>query len=153
MSETKQPETTSLRIAKDRNPYAAVGRAAGMLMVYPSFGDLPFGQVMKIIAGQINRGHYCFVFKDNNAVGFFGWAYTSQTGAENWLMNNDESGIGDGIEGDCVVFNIWHTDGPKTNSFAVTHMRSKFSDKKMLYAKRRYNDGRVKPIRIPNMRM
>ena len=49
---------------RDKNPYAAVGRAAGMLMTYPSFAQLPFGQIMRILAGQINRGHYCFAIQN-----------------------------------------------------------------------------------------
>lgn len=63
-NKTQQNIYDSYQFVQDENAYAADGRAAGMLMVYPSFAQLPFGQIMRILAGQINRKHYNFITLD-----------------------------------------------------------------------------------------
>lgn len=148
MSNVDTNNLSELRIVRDSNAYAAVGRAAGMLMIYESFGQLPFGQIMKIIAGQINRGHYRFVLRGNEPVGFFGWAYASKIGALKWLEENDESHVGDGVNGDYVIMNIWHARETSINAFAQRELLKVFEGKKTLYAKRRYADGRIRPVRV-----
>ena len=153
MSDTDTTKPTGkLKFVQDSNAYAAVGRAAGMLMVFPSFAHLPFGQITRILAGQVNRKHYCFSVGDNGPTGFFGWALASEEAAEHWVSQNDDSLIGDGLEGDCVVFNIWHVDGKETSRAAVLHFHEYFSDKRKYFFKRSYNDGRVRPVRLVNSR-
>lgn len=139
-------------LARDTDPYAAVGRAVVLLMQYDSFGALPFRHVTSLITGQVNREHYFFVNRNGKPTGFLGWAYCSEAAGEAWLTDNDVSSIGDGKAGDCVVFNTWVTDGPDMNSYVVSQMRPAFKDKTLLFARRRYANGRTRPIRIRNTR-
>lgn len=149
---TEQSDLNKYQFLQDKNGYAAVGRAAGMLMIYPSFAQLPFGQITRILAGQINRKHYCFATKNKEVVGFFGWALASEEACEHWLANNDDSLIGDGMAGDCVAFNIWHVDGKQTSRQAVLHFHEYFADKRKYFFRRSYDDGRMRPVRLVNSR-
>ncbi len=140
-------------MARDTDPHAAFGRAMLMLMQYDSFATLALRQIAPLIAGQVNRGHYYFVMRDGKLAGFLGWALCSEAAGEDWLESRDLSAFGDGSAGDCVVFNTWVTDGPEMNSYVVGKMREVFRDKTKLVARRRYKDGRIRPIRIRNTRL
>ena len=156
--ETLPNELPPYVLVRDPNPYAAVGRAAGMLQPFRNFALMPFGQVNALIIGAVNRGHYHYLLKDGQPAGFFAWAFASQEAAELWLEKKDPSLIGDGKTGDCVVFNIWHIDKSlhgdfDLQAFLIRSFRDLFADKKELLARRVYPDGRVKPIRIKGRKL
>lgn len=140
-------------LARDTDPYAALGRAAMLLMAHDSFGTLPFRQVTALLAGQVNRGHYLFVSRNGQQTGFVGWAFCSEAAGEAWITTHDTRLIGDGRGGACVAFNSWLTDGQDMNSFLVGQLRELFRDKSLLVARRRYADGRSRPVRLRNARL
>ena len=137
---------------KNSNAQFAAGLAMSLMMGHPAFANRSFGSIARMIAGHVNRGHYLFVFRDDQPRGFVGWAFTDSRAAQAWL-DGDGSDIGDGKEGDSVLFNIWVTDGPDMNSFLVRTMREEFREKRMLVARRIYADGRMRPIKITNQRL
>jgi hemolysin-activating ACP:hemolysin acyltransferase len=119
-------------------------------MNMPAFGNLRFGHWSQILVGQINRKHYYFVVDSKNKIqGFLGWAITSKDTAEAWVEGRgalSESGT----DGECIVLNAWAASTPKVNSFLYREARRIFdaSGKEMLYFKRSYKDGSIRPGRL-----
>lgn len=148
-----QGQARPFALARDTDPHAALGRAAMLLMAHDSFGTLPFRQVAALLAGQVNRGHYLFVSRNGQQTGFVGWAFCSEAAGEAWIRRHDTRLIGDGRHGPCVAVNSWLTDGPDMNSFLVGQLRALFRDKSLLVARRRYEDGRSRPVRLRNSRL
>lgn len=137
---------------RNNSPHLAAGIAMGLMMGHPAFGNRTFGGIAQLIAGHVNRGHYLIVFRDGRPAGFVGWALTDEPAAQAWL-DGDGSKVGNGQAGDCVLFNIWVTDGPDMNSHLVGLMREEFREKTALMARRIYADGRTRPIVIRNSRL
>lgn len=156
LSETdinRNESASPYNLVTDKNPYAAAGRGAAMLLPFRNFSLLPFGQINALIIGAVNRKHYHFLLKDGQPVGFFAWAYASEAAAEKWLQKNDTSDIGDGTSGDCVVFNIWRIDkscqhDPQLRAFLLQNLRRTFVDKRIVFARRVYSNGRTRPMRM-----
>src|SRR5215469_11207701 len=128
---------------------AAVGLAAEYLSRKPAFAKLPFGDWAQVLFHQVVRGHYLFVVnQDRRVCGFLGWALTSQHLAELWVegrsgLKNDEC-----LAGDCVIVNAWSADTTVVNRFLLGAMRKLFADRRAIYFKRHYPDGRERPMRL-----
>lgn len=140
------------RALRNSSPHLAAGISMSLMMGHPGFDNRTFGGMARMIAGHVNRGHYFIVFRDGQPKGLVGWAFTTRTAATAW-RDGDGSLIGDGRDGDSVIFNVWVTDGPDMNSFLVRTMREEFREKRLLVARRIYADGRQKPITISNKRL
>ena len=59
---------------RPNKPAVPLGLAVNHLMTKPAFAGCAFGEWSRILAGQINRGHYCFVVDRKIILGFAGWA-------------------------------------------------------------------------------
>ncbi|MBR0665384.1 toxin-activating lysine-acyltransferase [Roseomonas hellenica] len=139
----------SLRLFRPGNPVTALGLAVGHLMTKAPFAQLPMGGWGRILVGQINRGHYYFVVNgENRVVGFLGWALTSEDRAEAWLLGRRGIGHDDAADGDCVVFNAWAADTAAVNRFVLDAARNVVRGRRLIYSKRYYQNGRVRPLRI-----
>ena len=57
-----------LKVFQPPNAYVALGLAVSHLMTKPAFANLRFGDWSRVLAGQINRKHYCFAINGNNQV-------------------------------------------------------------------------------------
>jgi hemolysin-activating ACP:hemolysin acyltransferase len=131
------------------SPAASVGLATEYLSRKPAFAKLPFGDWSQVLFHQVVRGHYFFVVdQDRRVCGFLGWALTNQRLAEQWLegrsgLKNDEC-----LEGDCVIVNAWSADTTAVNRFILYAMRKLFADRRTIYFKRHYPDGRERPMRL-----
>ena len=102
------------RLYRPENPALALGLAVNHLMTKPAFARLGFGDWSRILVGQINRKHYCFVVDGNNQIqGFLGWAVTSKDKAEAWVEGRGGLLSQDANEGDCIVFNAWSASVPR----------------------------------------
>ena len=64
-NKTAVPE---LRVFRPESPSAALGLAVSHLMTKPAFANLKFGEWSRILVGQINRKHYCFVVDSKNQI-------------------------------------------------------------------------------------
>lgn len=127
----------------------------GLTMGHPAFANRTFGGIARLIAGHVNRGHYFIVFRDGRPAGFVGWAFAPEAAAQAWL-DGDGSMLDDGQDGrsgDCVLVNMWVTDGAEMNSFLVSLLRKEFHDKRALMARRLYPDGKARPVQIRNQRL
>jgi hemolysin-activating ACP:hemolysin acyltransferase len=142
-------QAAPLRIFKPASASAALGLAVSHLMVKPAFANLKFGDWSRILVGQINRGHYCFVIDANNQVqGFMGWALASQENAEDWVEGRRPLTFEDSKAGDCVVVNAWSANSNGVTRFLLAEARRIARDKRAVYFKRHYKDGTTRPARV-----
>jgi hemolysin-activating ACP:hemolysin acyltransferase len=139
------------RAIRDKNPFAACGRTVSYLMNVPNLARLPFGQMAKLIAGQINRGHYFFVVDRSSAIcGYCGWTQAAHEQAEAWLERNVEVSGQDKADGPVCVINLWQASSPKANAVIIGALRTMLHPAtELVVAKRFYPDGTIRPVRIP----
>ena len=137
-----------LRLVTGTDRLAAFGRAVGHLMTRPAFAAAPFGHIARALAGQVNRGHYAFAQRGEAIVGFAGWAFVAEPVAEAWLAGERGFADEEATDGDCVVLNFWQADSPEVSRFLVARLIAAHADKRRLYAKRHYPDGRIRPLRL-----
>ena len=134
---------------RPKDPSAALGLAVEFLSKKPAFARLQFGEWSQVLFYQVARGHCFFVVdRDRRVRGFLGWALTSHALAEQWVegragLRNDEC-----REGDCVIVNAFAAETGGANRFIVDTMRKLFANKRTLYFKRHYRDGRTRPTRL-----
>jgi hemolysin-activating ACP:hemolysin acyltransferase len=147
MSDTPPPKVRTFQ-----NRAMALGLAVEYLMKKPAFAKLPFGHWSRVLTGQIRRGHYVFVIQGNKVVGFGGWAAATETEAEAWLAGQPNATEISGSGGDCAVINAWAADGPEVNDMLVAEAMRRTEEFRMVYAKREYEDGRTRPVRMPTRR-
>ena len=138
-----------LRAVRPRDGRHGLGMAVSYLMTDPVFARLPFGQWSRVLVGQINRGHCLFALDGEKVVGFVGWALTTKEKAEAWLTDNRDIGFADSFAGEIVLINVWKADGDAANRILVDAVRRVISDREMVYARRFYRDGRIRPVRLP----
>lgn len=145
----KAAQPAGLRVARPDNPYLALGLAVSHLMTKPAFGNLRFGDWSRILVGQINRKHFCFVIDGKNQVqGFLGWALASKEAAEAWVEGRGGLSYAESMQGDCIVFNAWASTGAKVNRLLLHEARKAMTGKEMAYFKRHYKDGTTRPARV-----
>lgn len=141
--------TSQLRIVRPDNPYVAMGLAVNHLMTKPAFAMQRFGEWSRILAGQINRKHFCFAVDEKGEVrGFLGWALTEHAKAEAWAEGKGSLSYQDSLAGDCVVFNAWAGGGLTVNRVLLLEARKIIAGKAMVYFKRQYSDGTIRPARL-----
>ncbi|HZZ63594.1 MAG TPA: hypothetical protein VFE63_20905 [Roseiarcus sp.] len=134
---------------RPKDPAAALGLAVEFLSKKPAFAKLQFGEWSQVLFYQVACGHFFFVVNQHRRVrGFLGWALTPQALAEQWVegragLRNDEC-----RDVDCVIVNAFAADTPGANRFIVDTMRKLFANKRTLYFKRHYPDGRTRPTRL-----
>jgi Tfp pilus assembly protein PilF/hemolysin-activating ACP:hemolysin acyltransferase len=145
-----QPDRLSrLSTWKPKDNSASLGLAVEFLSRMPAFGRLQFGEWSQVLYYQVERGHFLFVVdQDRRVRGFLGWALTHQALAEQWVegragLRNDQC-----REGDCVIINAFAAETAEANQLVVDTMRELFADKRTLYFKRHYPDGRTRPARL-----
>jgi hemolysin-activating ACP:hemolysin acyltransferase len=142
-------EPPGLRLHRAKTPAAALGLAVNHMMAKPAFASLRFGEWSRILAGQINRGHYYFVVDANSKVlGFLGWALTTREKAEEWAANRRGLSYEDSLAGECVVFNAWSADDAAVHRFMIVEARKLFIGKESIYYKRFYEDGSIRVGRM-----
>jgi hemolysin-activating ACP:hemolysin acyltransferase len=144
-----QQTSLELKVIRPDNPYIALGLAVSHLMTKPAFAALNFGEWSKILVGQINRKHFCFVIDGKNQVqGFLGWALVDKAGAEAWVEGREPASLQDSREGDCVIFNAWASSSTKAKRLLMIEARKVMAGKHMIYLKRYYPDGSMRPSRL-----
>lgn len=141
-----------LSILPVEDPARAMGLAVEYLMTKPAFQQLPFGAWAQVLAGQIERGHFRFIAKPSGQIcGFFGWALTNEAAAEGWVTERRDLRSDECKGGDHMIFNAWSAETTGIHRFMVDTGRAIIENNKvrMLYFKRYYPDGRIRPIRLP----
>lgn len=137
-----------LRAMREQDRARALGLAVSYLMTRTAFAKLPFGHWSRILTGQINRGHYLFAVRGNEIVGFFGWALTTEEVADLWLSGEREPTGEECRDGDCILINAWEARDESVQKFVVEKFREVVVGKRLIYGKRFYDDGRVRPVRM-----
>jgi len=91
-----------------------------MLANLPAFSRLSFGEWAATLAGQIERGHYLFVLRNNEVEGIAGWAFSDHDQAMSWLEGRSGLPHEACYDGDCVILNVWQTGSDQHNGFCST---------------------------------
>lgn len=144
-----EPQALPLRLYRPKEPALALGLAVSHLMTKPAFAGLPFGDWSRILVGQINRGHYCFVIDGRGQIqGFLGWAFASEAHAEGWVAGKRGLPFEDSLQGECMLINAWSAHTNDVTRFLVQAIRRIGKDKKAVYFKRHYRDGTARPARV-----
>lgn len=146
----RSPSAPAFKAVRPTNATYALGLAVRVLSKYAAFARLDFGEWTATLAGQIDRGQYLFVLKENEVEGLAGWAFADRDLAQAWLEGEADVPHEQCFDGDCVILNVWQTNSKSSHRFLLNHLRGLFSEKDMLVAKRIYSDGRVRPIKITN---
>ena len=139
----------ALSLWKPSEPAVALGLAVEFLMKEPVFAKLPFGDWSRVLIGQINRGHFCFVVDAQQRVrGFLGWAFTHERLAEQWVESRATLSEQDCREGDCVIINAWAAASTDAHRLLIDKGLKLFGHKLRIYARRYNTRGRPRPLRI-----
>jgi len=137
-----------LRLNRFADQVSAFGLAISYLMGKPAFQRLPFGHWAQTIAGQINRDHYVFACRGETVVGFAGWALASVEEAEAWLADKPGAAAVGGDEGNCLIINCWAVESREANRLLLNNIRRVGQHMRTVYAKRRYENGQIRPVRL-----
>lgn len=140
------------RVVRFRDPHAALGRAVLQLMGKPGFARLRFGSWSRILVGQINRGHYFFLEREGQMVGFAGWSRSSEVRADAWVAGEGDLAPEEARTGDCIIVNAWQSDDAEAQAEMVRQMRLVAHDIRLVYGRRSYPDGRDRFIKMPMSR-
>jgi hemolysin-activating ACP:hemolysin acyltransferase len=139
----------ALCIFRPTNAAAALGLAVNYLMTKPAFANLRFGDWSRILVGQINRKHCCFVLDGTVEVqGFMGWALASEEHARAWAEGRRPLTFEDSIGGDCMVLNAFAANSNSATRMLIEEARRIGSDKTAIYFKRHYPNGTTRVSRI-----
>lgn len=139
-----------LKLVTLPDPNAAVGLAVRFMLGQPAYASLPFGEWAAVLCNQVGRGHYAFVTNAaDEVVGYAGWALTPEDKAEAWAERGAELTDAECRAGDCLLMNAWIAKDAATHRFLVDAVRAGAQDKKTIYFRRTYPDGRQKVVRLP----
>ncbi len=140
---------SALNAWRPTSPAAAVGLSVEYLSRKPAFAALPFGEWSQVLLHQVARGHYIFVVDAEQHIrGFLGWALTDQAFAEAWVVGRAGLRNESGDDGDCVIVNAWAADDDGAQRFLRAGVMHLFADRRAVYFKRHYRDGRERPMRL-----
>jgi hemolysin-activating ACP:hemolysin acyltransferase len=145
---TSRPHASTLRALRPDSPTVALGLAVNHLMTKPAFARQTFGEWARILVGQINREHYWFAVDGKIVQGFAGWALTSRENADAWVEDRRTLSYEDCLEGDCLIFNAWSANSSRVQRFMVDEARKIIRHRKAIYAKRYYDDGTTRRVRL-----
>jgi tetratricopeptide (TPR) repeat protein len=134
---------------RPKDSAAALGLAVEFLSRKPAFARLQFGEWSQVLFYQVARGHFFFVVDQDRTVrGFLGWALTREDLAEKWVEGRAGLRDDECREGDCAIVNAFAAETADVKRFVVNTMRRLFANKRTLYFKRHYRDGRARPMRL-----
>ena len=141
-------DENALRLVTGLAPLTAFARAVGHLMTRPAFANAPFGHIARALAGQVNRGHYAFVHRARRS---------SASSAGRWSRNplprpgsraRAASPSAEARGGRLHPPELLAGRQPRRHRALIEFLAAKFPDKRRLYAKRHYPDGRIRPLRL-----
>ncbi|MCP4381929.1 MAG: toxin-activating lysine-acyltransferase [Hyphomicrobiales bacterium] len=136
------------RLHRFADPTSAFGLAASYMMTMPAFSQLPFGYWSRALAGQIDRNHYVFVRNEDAVIGFAGWAFANTEEADAWLVGRHDPSLDGGGAGDALLVSTWIGSTPTAHHMLLRHMRWVGRNKRAVYFKRRYRDGRMRAAKL-----
>jgi hemolysin-activating ACP:hemolysin acyltransferase len=143
-----QPQTGHFAAIRPKNAAFALGLAVNYLMLSPAFARQPFGHWSRVLAGQINRGHYLFAIDNQKVVGFLGWSFAGKSSADDWLAGHASIPSDESRSGEIMLINAWQAKSRDALRFLLHQARFAARDCSMVYAKRYRADGSFRPVRL-----
>ena len=147
---TDQAAPADLKLIQVPDANMAVGLAVRFMLGEPAYATLPFGDWAAVLCNQVGRGHYAFVTNAaDQVVGYAGWALAPEAKAEAWAEDGVELSDAECRAGDCLLMNAWIARDKAVHRFLVDAVREGAQDKKTIYFRRAYADGRRRVVRMP----
>ncbi|GKS69357.1 hypothetical protein W03_13610 [Nitrosomonas sp. PY1] len=140
--------TPDIQLLSGLKSAQALGLIVSYLMTKPAFAGLPFGHWSRILVGQINRGHYLIASDKQQIVGFLGWALTTQEKGEMWLAGTNELSSEDCKAGEILLINAYAAETHEVTLTILKQLKKIGKTQKMVYFKRFYANGRIRPGRL-----
>jgi hemolysin-activating ACP:hemolysin acyltransferase len=138
-----------LQLVIVEEPDVALGIAVRLTLRHPAFANQSFSEWAAILANQAQRGHQLFAMDAAREVrGFFGYALASEADAFAWAYRGRRLSHEQCVAGDCIILNAWLASDAAAQKCMVRGMRQLARDKRALYFKRHYADGRVRVARL-----
>lgn len=138
----------SYQLTRKSNGFSALAEMMLHLNKHPATNRLQIKQVVPILNGAINRGHYRFFHDGNACVGFGAWALASRKAAHRWAFDEDGSDVGDGKSGDGAILSFLICNDLNVTRYAQSASREVFTGLNFLCGRRTYASGRTRPVWI-----
>lgn len=127
-----------------KDPNEALGLAIRLLAGEAPFRDMRLGMSTGMLVNAIDANHYVFVRRENKAVGFAAWKYTSKEDAEAWLFEGRAPEGGSQATEDTRVAIMLAVQGIETR--VIRHLMRELRDGELggcdtLYYMRDYGAG------------
>jgi hypothetical protein len=134
-----------LTLGRFHDPHVALGRVVSFLRDVQPFASFDFGVFAGTLVGQIERGHYFFVLRDEQVVGYFGYALCDEAVAQAWMDGRYVPTLDECRHGAVIVGMTMHTVSREVFTFLIRESR-KLLPKARTVFRRHYVTG--KPERL-----
>src|SRR5205085_11896204 len=138
-------ETVTLTVGRFQDRYVALGRIVSFLRDASPFTSYRFGAFVATVEGQIERGHYLAVLRDEEVVGYLGYALCDERIAQAWLEGRYVPTLDECRNGDVLVAMTMHTTSREVFAFLIREGRRLLPKVKTVF-RRHY--GQDRPERL-----
>ena len=138
---------TSLVCCRLSNHWEALGLVTHLLHASKPFNDYPFGKLAATLNAQIQRSHYVFTLRDQEVVGYVGWALCSRKVADDWVERAIEPRLDACLDGDYWIALTWYAAQAGVVPAQARHLRALYPDK-IGIGRRDYGNGQTRVKRF-----
>ncbi len=143
----------SLQFVTFQDVDTGLGIAVRLTLRHGVFAGQNFGEWAGVLAAQAERGHQSFVMDEAREIrGFFGYALATEADARGWAYQGRRLSPAQCLAGDCLILNVWIATDDAAQRCMVQAMRQLGRDKRALYFRRYYSDGRVRSSHLAHPR-
>lgn len=136
------PSAKDLACCRLSNHWEALGLASHLLHASKPFDGYPFGRLTATLNAQIQRDHYLFTLREQQVVGYVGWALCSKKVAEDWVERAIEPRLNACLDGDHWIALTWYAAQAGTVLAQARHLRALYPDK-IGVGRRDYGNGKT----------
>jgi hemolysin-activating ACP:hemolysin acyltransferase len=129
---------------------AAFGVAIDMMFRRKPFSRFNFGKLCAVVRAEIRRGHYLIAFRDDQPVGYAGWAECTKEVAERWMHESYSPSYQECTGGDCAVLITFVSTDTKVTMHLIRQARLRYPNRP-IYFKREYADGTGRKSTVKNV--
>lgn len=141
-------EAPALTFLQGLSPAKALGLTVNYLMDRPLFDRVPFASWSRVLAGQVNRGHYLMLGGGQRIWGWMGWGLTDRRSARRWLERGGEVALDGSTGDDTLLINAWVADSWAANRMLWSRVRELTRRQTSVCYRRFHRDGRVRGVML-----
>ena len=135
----------ALQSCRFKDGFVAIGRAINMLRQVQPYASYKFGEFAGTLAGQIERGHYLFAVRDQQLVGYIGWALSDEAVARAWVEGRYVPSMEECKDGDYFVLMTMHASTQGVAFFLTRECRKIYPNRRVIFT-RDYADQRPRRV-------